>query len=134
MAAAGWDVRLAWRVHREFPAMVARKLKHPVLTEEVEVPTSVPWIRRVDGLRLPKAIKRGLKAPFVAGRYLLLPQHRAILRRLIRRHRPEVLHINNGGYPGGHTCWSAARVAREEGGPTVVATLPNAPEPLPPPF
>lgn len=37
------------------------------------------------------------------------------LRRLFRRLRPDVLHINNGGYPGGETCRVAALAARREG-------------------
>jgi glycosyltransferase involved in cell wall biosynthesis len=37
------------------------------------------------------------------------------LRRLFRRIRPDVVHINNGGYPGGETCRLAALAARAEG-------------------
>lgn len=37
------------------------------------------------------------------------------LRRLFQRLRPDVLHINNGGYPGGETCRLAALAARREG-------------------
>jgi glycosyltransferase involved in cell wall biosynthesis len=47
------------------------------------------------------------------------------LRRLFRRLRPDVVHINNGGYPGGETCRIAALAARAEGVHAVVQFVHN---------
>jgi glycosyltransferase involved in cell wall biosynthesis len=47
------------------------------------------------------------------------------LRRLLRRARPDVLFINNGGYPGGESCRYAAPAARAEGVPRVVHFVHN---------
>jgi len=42
-----------------------------------------------------------------------------LLRALIRRHRPDVLHANNGGYPGAESVRIAPLAARREGVPSV---------------
>ena len=49
----------------------------------------------------------------------------ARLRRLLRRARPDVLLINNGGYPGAETCRCAALAARAEGVPRSRALRPQ---------
>ena len=50
-----------------------------------------------------------------AVRYEQIVPNYVRLRRLFRELRPDVLHINNGGYPGGETCRLAALAARAEG-------------------
>jgi glycosyltransferase involved in cell wall biosynthesis len=50
-----------------------------------------------------------------AMRYVQLAPNYVRLRRLFRQLEPDVLHINNGGYPGGETCRLAALAARAEG-------------------
>jgi glycosyltransferase involved in cell wall biosynthesis len=53
----------------------------------------------------------------------------ARLRRLFRQLRPDVLHINNGGYPGGETCRVAALAARREGVRAIVHFVHSTAEP-----
>jgi glycosyltransferase involved in cell wall biosynthesis len=53
-------------------------------------------------------------------RYGQLAPNYVRLRRLFRSLKPDVLHINNGGYPGGETCRLAALAARAEGVRAVV--------------
>lgn len=47
------------------------------------------------------------------------------LRRMLRSARPDVLFINNGGYPGGESCRYAALAARHEGVPRTVHMVHN---------
>jgi glycosyltransferase involved in cell wall biosynthesis len=55
------------------------------------------------------------------------------LRRLIRRLRPDVVHVNNGGYPGGESCRMVVLAARAEGVPGVVHFVHNMAYPPEPP-
>lgn len=47
------------------------------------------------------------------------------LRRLLERERPDVLHLNNGGYPGAESCRVAALAARHVGVPHIVHFVHN---------
>lgn len=47
------------------------------------------------------------------------------LRTLLRQVRPDVLHVNNGGYPGGESCRMAVLAARAERVPRVVQFVHN---------
>lgn len=55
------------------------------------------------------------RAAVAALRYAQAGSNLLRLRGLMRRHRPQVLLINNGGYPGGESCRVAALAARAEG-------------------
>jgi glycosyltransferase involved in cell wall biosynthesis len=65
-------------------------------------------------------------------RYAQLGPNYVRLRRLFRRLEPDVVHINNGGYPGGETCRLAAFAARAEGVRGIVHFVHNMA--YPPPF
>lgn len=54
---------------------------------------------------------------------------RAQLRRVLRRHPADVLHIINGGYPGAAGCLIAAQVGRELGFPKVLMSILSYPYP-----
>ncbi len=53
-----------------------------------------------------------------------------IIVRAVRERAIDILHINNGGYPGGETCRLAALAARRAGIPLRVMTYHNLAEPL----
>lgn len=53
-------------------------------------------------------------------RWQRLASNVARLRGLLRQSRPDVLHINNGGYPGGESCRALALAARAERVPRTV--------------
>ena len=62
----------------------------------------------------------------VAGlRYQHLAVNVARGRRLLRRARPDLLFINNGGYPGGESCRALTLAAQAEGVPRVVHFVHN---------
>ncbi len=55
------------------------------------------------------------------------------LRQLLATSRPDVLHLNNGGYPGGESCRMAALAAKAVGVPRVVHFVHNMAYPPPRP-
>jgi len=66
-------------------------------------------------LRLPVSLvyKWGKRwRPFLALKYLAMLYEIAVLADIFRQERPDVLHVNNGGYPGATSCNSAAIAAR----------------------
>jgi glycosyltransferase involved in cell wall biosynthesis len=49
----------------------------------------------------------------------------ARLRRLVRAARPDVVHVNNGGYPGAESCRALSLAAAAEGVPSIVHFVHN---------
>ena len=66
-----------------------------------------------------------VKAAVAAVRYRHALTNVWRLRRLMERARPDVLMINNGGYPGGESCRYAAIAARRAGVPRIVHFVHN---------
>jgi glycosyltransferase involved in cell wall biosynthesis len=64
-----------------------------------------------------------------AVRYQQAVANFGLLLGLFRRLRPDVLHVNNGGYPGAHSCRVAVLAARAAGVPRIVHFVHNIPEP-----
>jgi glycosyltransferase involved in cell wall biosynthesis len=72
------------------------------------------------------SVPRGVSSVGAAAlRYQQAVTNYVRLRRFFRRLGPNVLHINNGGYPGGETCRVAALAARAEGVRTIVHFVHN---------
>jgi glycosyltransferase involved in cell wall biosynthesis len=70
-----------------------------------------------------KAVVRGL------WRNAALLPNLALLAATFRSARPDILHVNNGGYPGGETCRIAPIAARAAGVSTCVMTVHNLASP-----
>jgi glycosyltransferase involved in cell wall biosynthesis len=84
------------------------------------IPLNIPTVEAVLGM----AEKSGL--PFLAGalrltglllllKYVFVLYSAAVLFCLFRRLKPDILHINNGGYPGAYSCLAAVFAARAAG-------------------
>jgi len=67
----------------------------------------------------PSALQRVEVATSTAQRLTQAGRNLLALRALVRRHRPDVLHANNGGYPGAESVRVAPIAARAEGVPSV---------------
>ena len=72
------------------------------------------------GLTLAKVFIYGLPL-----RQLFQAWDVAVMWRVLRRERPDVLHINNGGFPGGASCNAAVVAARLAGVPSIVYVVNN---------
>jgi glycosyltransferase involved in cell wall biosynthesis len=122
-----FDVQLAGNPNPSFDRWLADRLPSHLPRHEVVVATlpnsrlvrrTRPALLGTDG---PSAGRRGIAAVGSAGlRYAQVALNYRRLRRLFRELRPDVLHINNGGYPGAETCRLAALAARAEGVPGIV--------------
>ncbi|HRY28756.1 MAG TPA: glycosyltransferase [Elusimicrobiota bacterium] len=73
-----------------------------------------------------------LKIPGLAVYYLNVLYGFIVLWRLLRRHRPEVLHVSNGGYPAAESHRAAVLAARWVGIPKRVMTVHNMASGYPP--
>jgi glycosyltransferase involved in cell wall biosynthesis len=71
------------------------------------------------------AVPLPVRAAVAALRYKHAAMNLLRLRRLIRRGKPDVLLVNNGGYPGGESCRYACIAARAEGVERVVHFVHN---------
>jgi glycosyltransferase involved in cell wall biosynthesis len=124
-----FDTSLAGSLNPAFDRWLAARLPEHLPRHEVAVST-LPnsrlvqrverWTRRLDqrdGQPFESADSRGIamRVGAAALRYEQAVPNYVRLRRLFRRLYPDVLHINNGGYPGGETCRLAALAARAEG-------------------
>lgn len=56
-------------------------------------------------------------------RFALLLQNVIVLRQWVKSLQPHILHINNGGYPGGESCRAAAIAGRLVGVPVIGMTI-----------
>jgi len=77
--------------------------------------------------RLPSSL---LKIPFklvyhLLFKYMCILWNTHILLNLFRRDKIDILHINNGGYPGAYSCLAAVLAARIRGIPTVIYVVNN---------
>jgi glycosyltransferase involved in cell wall biosynthesis len=89
------------------------------------------FIRPLRGLkrRLPTSLGRVAgRTVGLAARYPVMPLNGSRLRRMLRQHPVDILHINNGGYPGAQSAQMAAIAAHEMGYRTLM-TIANTPLP-----
>jgi glycosyltransferase involved in cell wall biosynthesis len=128
-----FEISLAGNRNAAFDEWLARRIPTLLPRHEVRVAT-LPTSRLVrfgehflsretnvaSGRRSVGAPSAIVDAGSAALRYTQALPNYVRLRRLFRRLRPDLLHINNGGYPGGETCRLAALAARAEGVPAVV--------------
>lgn len=145
-------LRLAGNAHPAFDTWLEDRA--PDLLPRVVVPVaslvSSPLARLRDRLAAARAVDEGAGAgaassaseperaapialAVAALRYRQAAANYVRIRRLLERVRPDVLHINNGGYPGAESCRVAALAAKHAGVPRVVHFVHNmAYPPIPP--
>ncbi len=82
---------------------------------------------KIDTYSLPRICKQALKIPFwclqKSGLYLLY--NFLVMRSLIKKVRPHIVHINNGGYPAAQSCFAFVLAARAAGISSVVYQVNN---------
>lgn len=79
-----------------------------------------------EGAKWPRAALAKLDA------YLSFPFAIGSIYRVLRRVRPDILHINNGGYPGAFSCSAAVFAARLAGVRRIIYVVNNIPVPRQP--
>lgn len=133
-------VSLAGNPHPEFDAWLRRRAPWILPRSVIPVANLVRTpLHRLDRWRSPSpGTASGVEAPpehlawsaaIAAARYGQAALNLERLRRLLRRAKPDVLLINNGGYPGAESCRVAAIAARQAGVGRVVQFVHNMAHP-----
>lgn len=122
-----FDVSLSYRASAEYAAGLARRtrLDFPVFPLHFPEPsTALPA-----SARWPRSLRRCIRfASRQVATYPLLLYEIWLLRRLFMRLEPDVVHINNGGYPAALSARAAAIAARMAGVRHVIMVVNNMAE------
>src|SRR4051812_14787074 len=123
-----FEIMLAGNRNAAFDEWLASRIPARLPREEVRVWTGPgsgvvrrvrPLLSRDSGDEGRPGIARAQDSAAGLGsatvRYAQVAPNYVRLRRLFSRLRPDLVHINNGGYPGGETCRLAALAARAAG-------------------
>jgi glycosyltransferase involved in cell wall biosynthesis len=135
-----WRVAFAGNHHPEFEAWLRERLPGvprrtvPVASLQAsplqrlrrfERPRAQPYAPLATGVLELDGGPVARRAALAAVRYRQDAANYVRLRRLLRAARPDVLHVNNGGYPGAESCRVAVLAAAAEGVPRVVHFVHN---------
>jgi len=119
-----FDVCFAYRHSGKYAAGMAERVKRGT------IPLGIPAVEAVlealdrRGLALVSGALR-VTGILSALKYVFALYAAAVLFFLLRRLRPDILHINNGGYPGAYSCISAVFAAKAAGVKHVVFVVNN---------
>ncbi len=72
----------------------------------------MPQLGWAEPVRLREAGGGGTLRRLLLNRYTCVAWDTLVLYRLLRRRRPQILHVNNGGYPGAASCHAAVLAGR----------------------
>jgi glycosyltransferase involved in cell wall biosynthesis len=120
-----FDAVWAYRRNARFDAGVRRWLKARLPLRALFLPDRFEWVRRLQEAGVPAfwvAVFRLLMRPVD---YVWILYGTARLACLFRAERPDLVHVNNGGYPGAQGCRAAVLAARLAGARAVVLTVNN---------
>ncbi len=123
-----YEIHFAYRQHRAYDEGLEEdygakaKNFHPL-----RLMASDTLLYRLQKLALPQIIKDVLKLPWrilaKSGLYFLY--NRRVMERLIKKIQPQIIHINNGGYPGAASCLAFTAATRRAGIKNVVYQVNN---------
>lgn len=122
--AEDWDAAL---LHNDYPGFAARfaaEVRRPARRVPVPIatrPRRIDRLARVMPRLAARAVARAFAVPLARHDY---ERNRAAIAAALREIGPaDVLHVVNGGYPGGESCAAAARAAAEAGVPRRVYSV-----------
>ena len=134
---AEWDVRVAGVPNADWDRWLAERV--PWAIPKIDVPVTtlanspLNRLRRADTAAGPAPeLSKGEASPAISAAVAALRWRQAAwnlvrLTRLLRGARPDVLFVNNGGWPGAETCRWIPLAARRAGVPRVVQFVHNMP-------
>ncbi len=113
---AEFDISLEYRAHAAYEAGMNRRLPPTAKTIPLGLPEIAAW-----AARFPSALRPLAKALAHATglKYRFLRRDLGMLRTEMAASGPEIVHIQDGGYPGAYSCLAAAVAAHESGARTV---------------
>ena len=108
-----FEILFAYRDSAEYSAGLATRVAPGARTIPLNIPAVETVLEALDrrGLAAVSRLLR-LTGLFTALKYVFALYNSVVLFFLLRRVRPDVLHINNGGYPGAYSCIAAVFAAK----------------------
>ncbi len=118
--AADFDLELLFRHNRRFAEGVERRIRTKAPVSPIRFPDRHDWIEAMERRVRSRVLRKAVKIVFRLVDYGLYLYELAALSSAFRRRRPDIVHINNGGYPGALGCRAAAVAARVAGARRVI--------------
>jgi len=124
--AGEFDILFAYRDSARYAAGLASRVRPEARTIPLNIPAIEGVLEALDrrGLSVVSGALR-FTGLLLALKYLFALYSSVVLFFLLRRIRPDILHINNGGYPGAYSCVSAVFAAKRAGVARVVFVVNN---------
>ena len=125
-----FDLMLAFRNHREYFKSLSQDIKNLNINTTLYplfVLSNATFFNKLNRSKLPSVIKNAIKLPLFfldkAGIYFVINFLLFIV--LIKKTRPQIIHVNNGGYPGARSCNQFVLAARTCGECAIVYQVNN---------
>lgn len=126
-----FDVRLAYAWSRDYQAGVETKLTGLTAKYPLRILSNTNLFYRLDLSGINRYTGYVIKLPFVVlqmiGVYAIYNYVRLYF--FFKKLKPDILHINDGGYPGAHSCLVAVFSAKAAGVKRIVFTVNNLARP-----
>jgi glycosyltransferase involved in cell wall biosynthesis len=125
-----FDLMVAFRNHKEYFKNLTddiKNLKINIVSYPLFAFSNATFFNKLNRSALPEVIKNIIKIPFFllekSGLYFVINFLLFIL--FIRKVRPQIIHVNNGGYPGARSCNQFVLAARMCGVHAIVYQVNN---------
>ncbi len=115
-----YELAFVYRNNPNFAEGVRRKIKTSAPVSWVSFPDRLEWIEAMEKRVRGRFLRKSIKIFFRLIEYPLFLYELLALRAEFAAYRPQLVHINNGGYPGALGCRAAALAARLAGAKRVV--------------
>lgn len=121
-----FDVSFSYRFSQEYEKGLRQALRGAAELIPLRLPDTEDIDRFLDSKVAPP-LRRPLywAARLVLAKYWFTLWNTAVLFRLLREKKADILHVNNGGYPGSYSCLAAAVAGRLAGVPRIVMVVNN---------
>ena len=121
-----FDITFAYRYSQEYEAGLRKRLKQKIKEEPVDFLTFGSLLADINKLR--SKTSKNLLRFFVIGSFLqywLWLYNALRIFPIIRKVKPDIIYINNGGYPGAYSCLAAVLAAKLAGVNKIVFMVNN---------
>jgi glycosyltransferase involved in cell wall biosynthesis len=124
-----YDITLLYNQNPDFEKRISKRANRQIKSRGLNILTVVPLFKWVDRRSYPKPLKTALKGCIYMLKYACFAGNIIILRKEFSKLDADVLHIVNGGYPGGDSCLSAAAAGRRMKKAKIVMSVLSYPYP-----
>lgn len=121
-----FDIVFAYRYSKKYTEIFHSRLKININEIPLKLATFVHLFDEINKLKINLLVKKILKAiSILCFKYIFFIFNIFKLFIVFRRVKPDILHINNGGYPGAYSCISAVFAAKFAGIDKIVFVINN---------